>query len=281
MISVEICTFTAWSSGRWEKVVQMYCIVKSKKHNILCVSVRVAVWYIPPPILKDTVFLGWFHLLSDVTILCPFNLSPSHYLYLSPSLTLLQANTFSIPAITPYHRKLVIKRVQDNIKAILDHTHHSLSPLLFVLSCSHAHLSFLIFFSFLLLFTFFSSPFCLFFKSFNLMAFFVVFVAGYNALSLHFCLLAFSLTLQRLSTYFLDQHFIPLCAQLFLVRGRVGVEVRVPQRHPPGAWELETTALQESLPSSKTWVSIGSPLGRKMLMDPFHFRTLSTDEPQS
>lgn len=206
-------------------------------------------------------------------------------LFLSQSL--FQANTFKTPAITSYHWKTVIKTVWDNIWVFLAHTHHSLSPLVSVLSCSHTHLSSWLFLSFFSFPTthFFPSLLLIFFNS--LIPFGLSFshkkhyswVKNITPLSLRF---VFSLTPKWFPPEFLDQHFIPVrCSVPFCEGAGVGLKC---QSHNPSLWGLGVAkgdfvigglSFKNYFLRLQSWVSTGSPLERKVLMDSVHFRTLS------
>lgn len=109
--------------------------------------------------LKGILFFGWFHLLSDVTLLSPFNLCLSirPHLYLSFFSSSLSSQHLLHSRYHLLSQKNCLKRLWDNIGTFPAHTHDSLSILFFVLSCSHTHLSswvFFFFFFFLLLTTY-------------------------------------------------------------------------------------------------------------------------------
>lgn len=232
-----------------------------------------------PPILKDTIFLGWFHLLSDVTILSPFNLSLSHYLYLSLLLWLSSKPTPSTSRLSPLITEDLPWRECRIISKLFWIIHITLHHLSYLCYLVHTLICLSWYFSlFFLLFTIFSSLLCLFFKITYSHGIFFCWIkcAIVTLLSS-----SFLLDLTAVIYLFLRSAFYPLLCSVVPCEGQGWGWSASPTTPSSRSMRIGTTALQESLPSSKTWVSIGSPLGRKMLMGPFHFRTLSTDEPQS
>ena len=95
----------------------------------------------------------------------------------------------------------------------------------------------------------------------------------------------FSLTPKWFSTDFLDQHFIPLCCSDPFVKGQGwgwSASSTIPHSGEVAKAEsiIDGLSFKNHFPLLRTWVSSGSPLERKVLMDSAHFRPLHTDEPE-
>lgn len=71
-----------------------------------CVRVCVCAQHNMFPTLKGILFFGWFHLLSDVTIHSPFNLSTSLSLFHFHSLSL-----FKPTPLTPWLSRLITAKL--------------------------------------------------------------------------------------------------------------------------------------------------------------------------